>query len=104
MPGSMSRGEMFSSIIPIETFVGRRPRISTAVMFPGFGVREHARLVDDQPAHGLDVLNSRAVPSVGEKGSGLGPLRFGAIAQRQQGLSAPVGVAGHRDRQDILRR
>ena len=35
MPGSVSRSEMFSSINPIETFVGRSASMSRAVMIPG---------------------------------------------------------------------
>ena len=66
------------------------------------GVRQQPRLLDDEPAHGGEVVERRREPVLGQPFGGDGIARLGALAQREQGLVTAGRGARTRDRENLV--
>jgi len=80
-----------------------QPREVLAPQRPGVGVRQQARLLQDQAAHRHQVVDRRRVAALGEPLAGDVVLLLGGLAEGEQRLVAARPGALQRDLPDLLR-
>ena len=78
-----------SSIMPWLAATGRSVASSPASSAPGVGVGEEAGLLQDEAAHGGEVVHRRGVALRGQPLRRHGVAQLGPLAQGEEGLVAP---------------
>ena len=101
-PGSWSRSESDSSIMPWPAQTRRRAASSSGEQGAGVGVGQQAGLVEHQPAAVGQVLDGRAVPELGQRVAGHRVALLGPLPEGEQGLVAAGGRPRPGDLQHLL--
>ncbi len=105
--GRPVRGQIGVDRLDHHPLAGRdltEPEQVREVERPGVGVGEQARLVDDGPARGHQVVDGRGVAVVGKPLAGRRVAVLGSLTQGEQGLVAARRPAGPGDRQHLVER
>ncbi len=91
-----------SSIMPWLADTGRSEARSVRVERAGVGVGEQAGLLQDEAAHGGEVVHRRGVALCRQPVPGHGVALLGLLAQGEEGLVAARGLPGLGDGQHLL--